>query len=199
MDQNARLSFVFSSYIYIYIYNEVCQFNKGEICSLALPSSHICSLPCLDQSECFYSHDQQVFYSQDQLMVSFAVVPAAIENQVPVMLCYLQQAWVHLKPIEHLCHNKMMITTREGRNVIEKYPPGGEEITILESTIQWVCEVCDNVYFGLGKTRENYKDLILQSLFHKYSHWFHCGCIIYKPYFTGYRCHAGGWHLLWLT
>lgn len=74
--------------------------------------------------------------SMSVLGVSGAVVPAATENQVPVMLCYLQQVWVHLKPIEHLCHNKMMVTTREGRNVTGKNPAGEEEIRILESTIQ---------------------------------------------------------------
>lgn len=70
------------------------------------------------------------------LRVSGAVVPAATENQVPVVLCYFQQVWVHLKPIKHLCHNKMMVTTREGRNVTGKNPAREEEIRILESTIQ---------------------------------------------------------------
>lgn len=74
--------------------------------------------------------------SASVLMVSVPVVPAAIENQVPVMLCCLQQVWVHLKSTEHLCHNKMMMTTREGSNVIGKNPAGEEEITILASTIQ---------------------------------------------------------------
>lgn len=70
------------------------------------------------------------------LTVPAAVFPAAIGNRVPVMLWYLQQVWVHLKTTEHLCHNKMMSATREGRNVIGKNCAGEEEITILESTIQ---------------------------------------------------------------
>jgi len=59
MDENARFSFLFFSYVYIL--NRVSQFNEGEIYSLVLPTSHISSLPHLAQTECFDSPEQQVY------------------------------------------------------------------------------------------------------------------------------------------